>query len=41
MTQERLSNLMLLSLESDILRDMNFDDIVNTFANKKSRKIFI
>lgn len=40
MHQERLCNLILMSSESDILRQMDFDDIVNTFANKKSRKTY-
>ena len=35
---ERLSDLALMSIESDILRDINFEDLVNEFA-KKTRKV--
>ena len=38
MLQERFTNLALLSIESDILREINFDDIINDFANRKARK---
>lgn len=41
MKQDRLTNLMLLSLESDILLDLSFDDLITTFANKKPRKAFL
>jgi hypothetical protein len=38
MTDERLSALELLSVESDLLDNMSFSDIVDTFASAKSRK---
>ena len=38
MKQDHLTNLMLFNSESDILRDMNFDNFITTFANKKSWK---
>lgn len=39
MKEERLNHLAILSLESDILRRISFDDIITSFANKKSRKV--
>ncbi|CAI6348258.1 unnamed protein product [Macrosiphum euphorbiae] len=38
LTQERLDNLGLLSIESDLTSSLNFDDIINDFALKKSKK---
>lgn len=38
MGQERLSSLSLLSIESDLVRDMDFDDLINSFAARKARK---
>ena len=35
-SQERLQSLGLLCIESEILRSLNFDDIVQDFSNKKS-----
>lgn len=39
MTQDRLVNLTVMSMESDILRETDFGSIVNEFAIRKSRKI--
>ena len=39
MGQERLSGLALLAIESDLARSLKFDDIINDFALRKSRKI--
>lgn len=39
MSEDRLVGLTLLSIESDIMRELNFDDIVNDFANRKARKV--
>ena len=39
MTQERLSSLALLSIESDLLRKLDFADIINDFARCKARKV--
>jgi hypothetical protein len=38
MTDERLSALELLSVESDLLDNISFNDIVEEFASVKSRK---
>ena len=38
MLQERLSNLSIMSIESDILHNIDFNDIIEDFAQQKSRK---
>jgi hypothetical protein len=38
MGQERLSVLSLLSIESDITRSISYDDVIRSFAAKKSRR---
>ena len=38
MGQERLNWLSLMSIESDILRQIDFSDIIDDFANLKARK---
>ena len=38
MLQDRLVNLTRMSIENDILRECNFDNIVEVLANKKARK---
>ena len=38
MQQERLDSLSLLFIEADILRKINFDDVIKDFARIKSRK---
>lgn len=35
----RLSNLALMSIESDILREIDYEDLVSKFAKKKSRRV--
>jgi len=39
MTQDRLVNLVIMSTESDILREIDFAAIINNFAVTKSRKV--
>ena len=39
MGQDRLSDLALLSVEREVLEQMDFDDIINQFAAVKARKI--
>jgi len=41
MSSERLSNLALLSIESDVLRQIDFGDVINDFAGLKARKVHI
>uniref|UniRef100_A0A3B1JF76 TTF-type domain-containing protein n=1 Tax=Astyanax mexicanus TaxID=7994 RepID=A0A3B1JF76_ASTMX len=38
MRQNRLNSLSLLAIESDLVRQLNFDELVDDFARKKSRK---
>ena len=37
--QERLNNLALISIESPISREINYEKILKDFASKKARKI--
>jgi len=39
MGQNRLSKLSLLSIESDLLRELNFSELINDFSAKKARKV--
>ena len=39
MTNERLSHLTLMSIEYDILREIDFIILIKDFAKAKSRKI--
>ena len=39
MLNERQSNLKLLIIESDILRVINFCDLIDDFAGRKARKV--
>ena len=39
MTRERLVNLAIMSIESDILREIDFAAIINDFVVAKSRKV--
>lgn len=41
MGQERLTGLMILSIESDIVRDLSFENLIDIFARKKSRKVHL
>ena len=38
MTQQRLSDLGTLIMESTLARQLNFSDIIDTFASRKARK---
>ncbi|KAJ8685476.1 hypothetical protein QAD02_021269 [Eretmocerus hayati] len=41
MGENRLNNLTRMSAESDLMREMSFDDLIEEFANRKSRRVFI
>ena len=41
MGQDGLSALSVLAIESELVKSLEFDDIVDTFAKKKSRKVSI
>ena len=38
MTQDRLNDLAVLSIESEVTRKIDFIDIIDMFAMKKARK---
>lgn len=37
--QERLTNMSIISIEKDVAKTLNYDDIIDVFANEKARKI--
>jgi len=39
MRQERLNDLTLMNIEHGNLRQINFDDVINDFANAKACKV--
>ena len=39
MSQERLSNLAILSIEKKVFESIEVDVIIDIFAEKKSRKV--
>ena len=39
MCPDRLSHLALMSIEYDILREIDFDKLIQDFARVKSRKV--
>lgn len=38
MNQDRLNSLAIISIENDVAKNINYDDIIETFASAKSRK---
>ena len=38
MAQKRLSALSLMAIESDLVRDLDFDDLITDFSKRKPRK---
>ena len=41
MTDDRLNNLSILSIESDILCELKFDEIIDKFVHLKYREVSI
>lgn len=39
MLQERLTSLSLMSIESDVLKSIDFEEVINDFAHLKSRRV--
>jgi len=37
--QQRLKRLVLLSIENDMLNEINYDNLLNNFASQKDWKI--
>jgi len=38
-TQDRLSNIAVLNIEKDVAATIKLDEVINTFANCKARKV--
>jgi len=38
MSQERLSSLSVLSIENGFAKDIDFEEVINSFASVKARK---
>lgn len=41
MAQPRLNNLSLMSIEHDILAEIDFEDTIHDFASSKCRKVLL
>jgi len=39
--QERLSNLSIISIEYNIVKNINYDDVIDEFAEMKARKVHL
>ena len=39
MSQSSVSNLVILSIENELVKDIDFDEVINKFAAVKSRKV--
>ena len=39
MSQSRISNLAILSIENELVKDIDFDEVINKFAALKARKV--
>lgn len=39
MTQERLTNLATIAIEREIVEKLNYDQLINSFAKLKARKV--
>ena len=38
MTGDRLNNLAIISIENDVVRDLNLETVIERFADMKARK---
>ena len=41
MGQVRLNNLAILSIEHEVARDLNYTDVIDSFAAAKARKVLL
>ncbi len=41
MSQDRLTNLMVLSIEKDLAKTVSYDEVISYFSLKKARKIYL
>jgi len=39
MSQQRLNGLALLSIEKELLNEINYDNLIDNFASQKTQKI--
>ena len=39
MSQSRVSNLAILSIENELVKDIDFDEVINKFAAVKARRV--
>jgi len=39
MSQKRLNGLALISIEKDMLKEIDYDNLINNFASQKVQKI--
>ena len=39
MSQEKLSGLVILSIENDMLEELEYKNLISQFASQKARKI--
>ena len=39
MNQERLSGLVILSIERQLAQNVDFDDVIQVFADKRNRRM--
>jgi len=40
MSQERLTDLAILSIERELVRDIDFESLVNDFVERKCQQMF-
>ena len=40
MSQERLSRLVILSIEKEMLEELKYKNLISNFASQKTRKIY-
>ena len=40
MSQERLSGLVILSIEKEMLKELKYKNLISNFASQKTRKIY-
>jgi len=41
MGHEKLNNLAILSIEHEVARDLNYTDVIDSFAAAKARKVVL
>ena len=41
MTQERLNGLAIIAIENDIVKEINYEDIIENFISKNTRRMLL